>query len=101
MIGKNLKNVGRFKLLLNTRYVNLLYRTKNRWISEIEMILSLITIPYSISLIALILGMIGNKNQIPLLWKTFHILEEHELYIQGPLLGLSLIWDKEHGINID
>ena len=81
--------------------IDLLYQTKYRWISDIEEVFSSITFPYTISLLALVIGMIGNKNQIPILWKAFHILDENGSYTQGPLLGLSLIWGKEHGIPID
>lgn len=81
--------------------IDLLYQTKDHWISEIETIISSITFPYTISLLSLILGMNGNTKKIPLLWKAFHILNENYSYTQGALLGLSLTWDKEHGISID
>jgi len=81
--------------------IDFLYQTKKRWIKEIENTLANITIPYAISLLSVILGLVGNKDQIPLLWKAYHILDENGSYTQGPLLGLSLIWDKEHGIPID
>ena len=58
-------------------------------------LLKLIRLPiknaYALSLVCLLLGMIGSKDNIKPLWDCYHFFKErypHESYAQGPLIGL-------------
>ncbi len=58
---------------------------------------------YTISVLCVLLGFFDNVHSEKLLWDLYHFLKDrypHETYSDGPLLGLSEIWERRKELEI-
>ncbi len=94
--------IGKLKDNQDETYVELaikiIYKSKGDWSVPLLENLKSINDLYTLSLVCLLLGLLGSREAIQLVWNFYHYLKENYFnrdYEQGPLLALYELYEKK------